>query len=251
MNVEIWVGILIVTVAVAAGIVQNIAGFGAGVVLLLVLPRFFDVVTAATLNQAICSGMTIIMAWRYRKYLEIKKVLIPALCFMVAAIFTIRMLKNIDLKWLGVAMGVFLLFLSLYYLFWQKKIDVHPTPLLAVVFGLLAGVLSGLFSIGATLMAMYFLALTADRNHYMADLQMTLAMSNIVSFSTRVISGLYTKDLIGLTVLGFAAILLGQFIGSKIAGRLNANTIKKIIYVLVGLTGIETIIKQLAGILAQ
>ena len=216
--------------------------------MLMVLPRFFNVLQATSLNQAICTGTTIILAVYFRKYIEWKKILAPGLAFMVAAIFTIRMLKNIDLAWLGAALGLFLLLLSFYYLFWAKKIEVHPTPLLAVVFGLLSGVLSGLFSIGATLMAMYFLAVTEDRNHYMADLQTVLAVNNIVSLSTRAATGLYTASLILPTAIGFGGILLGQFIGSRIAGKMDGEKIKRFIYVLVGLTGIETIIKQLMKI---
>ena len=249
MDEEMWMLVVIALTAVVAGMIQNIAGFGAGVVMLLVLPRFFDVITAASLNQAICAGMTVIMALRYRRYLEIRKILLPGAGFMAAVVITIRLVKNIDLNWLGAAMGLFLLLLSLYYLLWQKKIEVDPSPALALCFGVMAGVLSGLFSVGATLMAMYFLAVTGDRNHYMADLQTVLAVNNIVSLAARVSNGLYTADLAGITALGFGAILIGQFIGSRIAGRMNADKIKRFIYILVGLTGIETMIRQLAAIL--
>ena len=239
---------IILLTAVAAGMIQNLAGFGAGIVMLLVLPRFFDVVTAAALNQAICTGMTIIMALQFRKYLEWKKIILPGISFMIAVVITIRTLKNIDLSWLGAALGVFLLILSLYYLFWAKKIEINPTPLLAVVFGLLSGVLSGLFSIGATLMAMYMLAITEDRNHYMADLQTVLACNNIVSLTTRISAGIYTQSLILPTAIGFGGLLMGQFVGGRIAGRMNGEKIKQFIYILVGITGIETIIKQLIRI---
>ena len=242
---QTWIYLSLIIAAFLAGIIRSVAGFGAGIILLLVLPRFFDVITAATLNQAICTGLTIIMAIRYRKYIEGRKVLLPGIAFILASVVTIRLLKNLDLSWLGAALGFFLLALSLYYLFGAKRISIRPTPLLAVGFGLISGVLSGLFSIGVTLMAIYFLALTEDRNHYMGDLQSVMAVSNIISMSTRISAGFYTGDLILPTLVGFAGVLIGQQLGDRIAGRLNAEKINRFIYILVGLTGIETIIRQL------
>ncbi len=239
---------IIVAAAVVAGAIQNIAGFGASVILLMVLPRFFNVLEATTLTQTICTGTTIMLAFIFRKYIEWKKILLPGIAFMVAAVFTISQLKKFDLAWLGAALGLFLLILSLYYLFWQKKIEVHPTPLLAVAFGLLSGVLSGLFSIGATLMAMYFLAVTEDRNHYMANLQLLLAVNNVVSLYTRAATGILTASLILPSLIGFGGLLLGHLIGSRIAGKLDGEKLKRFVYVLVGVTGIETLIKQLMKI---
>ncbi len=241
--------IIIFVAAIAAGMIRSAAGFGAGIILLLVLPRFYDVVTSTTLNQAICTGMPIIVALQYRKYTEWKKTLLPGIAFIVASVCTIRLLKNIDLSWLGAAMGLFLLLLSIYYLFWAKKIEINPTPLTAVAFGLISGVLSGLFSIGVTLMAVYFLAITEDRNHYVADLQSMMAVTNLFSLATRVSTGFYTASLIVPTLIGFTGMLLGQTVGDRICGRLNAERIKQFIYILVGITGIETLIKQMIRIL--
>ena len=237
--------VIILVAALLAGAIKSIAGFGAGVILLLVLSQFYDVIPSATLNQAICTALPIIMALQYRKYIEWKKVILPGVCFIVASVATIRLVKNIDLSWLGVMLGIFLVLLSLYYLFWAKNIRIEPTPLIAVVFGLVSGVLSGLFSIGVTLMAVYFLAVTEDRNHYMADLQSVMAVTSIISMATRISSGFYTQSLILPTVFGVAGVLAGLQLGKEIAGRLNAAKINRFIYILVGLTGIETIIKQL------
>lgn len=241
--------IIIAACAVLAGAIQSMAGFGAAIVLLLVLPRFFDVVTAAALNQAICMGTVIIMAVQFRKYTEWKKLLLPGLAFMLSSVVTIRLVKNANLHWLGAAFGVFLIVLALYYLFWQKNIKIDPTPLLAFCFGLISGVLSGLFSIGATLMAMYFLAVSEDRNHYMANLQTLMAFNNVVGISMRAATGIYTASLLLPTALGFAGILIGKGVGTHLAGKMDTQKLNRFIYVLVAVTGVETLIKQLGYIL--
>ena len=79
----------------------------------------------------------------------------------------------------------------------------------------------------------------------MGNLQFFLAATNTVSLSMRVVHGLYTANLILPTLVGFAAIFLGQRIGDRISGKLDSARINQFIYILVGITGIETILKQL------
>ena len=95
-------------------------------------------------------------------------------------------------------------------------------------------------------MALYFLAISEDRNVYIGNLQTLLSINNVVSLLTRALRGIYTADLILPTAVGFAGILLGQLFGSKIAGKLDAAKINLFIYILVGVSGIETLIKQLS-----
>lgn len=231
--------------AILAGVIQNIAGFGASIVLLLILPRFFDLLAAPALNSAISAGMTIILAIRYRKHTQFKLIWLPCFCFMAAAVSIIWVAKDIEMHVLGAAFGVFLIALSAYALFFQKRIHIRPTPLLAVVFGLLAGVLSGLFAIGATAMALYFLSISKDRNAYMGNLQTLLAINNTTSLITRAVRGIYTVDLILPTLIGFAGIMIGQKLGSKVSGKMDGEKLTRFIYIIVGITGVETLIKQL------
>ena len=231
--------------AVVAGIIQNIAGFGASIVMMLVLPRFFGIVAAPALNQAISTGMTIIMACRYFRYMEFKKVVLPMIFYLAASLSVIWFVKDMDLHLIAILFGVFLLALAIYFFFFQKKIRLHPTPAAAAGCGLIGGTLSGLFSIGATAMALYFLSCTDRREDYMGNLQFFLAATNTVSLSMRVVRGLYTADLILPTLVGFAAIFLGQRIGDRISGKLDPARINQFIYILVGITGIETILKNL------
>ena len=130
-------------------------------------------------------------------------------------------------------------------MFVQKNLKVSASPLTGAVCGLISGALSGLFSIGAPTMALYFRAITEDRDHYFADLQTTMAVSNVISTSVRIQQGLYTPELVPPTVIGFFGILLGQYLGGKVRGRLNADSINRFIYLMVLLSGINTLMKYM------
>ena len=204
--------VIVGTSAAVAGIVQNIAGFGAGIILMMILPHFYGVLGAPALNTGICMVMTTLLAIRYRKYLSF---------------------------------GIFFIVLALYFMFVQKNLKVSGNPIVGAVCGLISGALSGLFSIGAPTMALYFRAVTEDRNHYFASLQTLLAVANTVSTITRINRGLYPADLILPSVVGFLGLLAGQFIGSKVGKNLDAEKLNKFIYIMVLLSGINTLVKYI------
>ena len=133
----------------------------------------------------------------------------------LASALVIPIAGKADLRLLGIAFGVFFILLALYFMFVQKNLKVSASPLTGAVCGLISGALSGLFSIGAPTMALYFRGITKDRDHYFADLQTTLAVSNVISTSVRIQQGLYTPELVPPTVIGFFGILLGQYLGVK------------------------------------
>lgn len=237
--------LVVIAVSVVAGAIQNIAGFGAGIIMMLIFPYFYGIIGAAAMNQGICTGMTILLALKYRKWLDPKVVALPIVCYLITSIGTLLFIKNIDLSVLSSIFGVFLMALSLYFLHFQKRVKLNPTPLAAIASGSIAGVLSGLFSLGAPAIALYMLAITDSRETYMGNLQPLFAITNFAGLSMRVVQHYYTMDMLLPAVFGFVALLLGQWIGSRIAGKMSGEKINQVIYLLVGISGAITLCKQL------
>lgn len=236
---------MVAAIAVAAGAVQNIAGFGAGIILLLVLPHYYGVLGAPAVNAGICGLMTIMMSIRYRRHLRLRTIALPMVCFSLMLVVSIRMVKNVDLRALGIAFGLFLTALALYFMFVQKNLKLSGKPWVGAVCGLLAGTFSGLFSVGAPIMALYFRAVTDDRDHYFASTQTLLAVTNAVATATRISRGIYTPDMVVPTLVGFGGILLGQVIGGRMSKDLDAERINRFIYLMVLLSGVTTLVKYL------
>ena len=55
--------LIVAMTAAAAGTLQTVTGLGAAVVLMLVLPHLFGVVTASALSMSICIALTASLAW--------------------------------------------------------------------------------------------------------------------------------------------------------------------------------------------
>lgn len=96
--------VIVGTSAAVAGIVQNIAGFGAGIILMMILPHFYGVLGAPALNTGICMVMTTLLAIRYRKYLSFRTIVVPLACFLLTTVTSIWLVGSADLHLLGIAL---------------------------------------------------------------------------------------------------------------------------------------------------
>ena len=56
----------------------------------------------------------------------------------------------------------------------------------------------------------------------------------------------YTAELLPVSALGIAAILAGRQLGLGVSGKLNAERVKKLVFLCVGITGVLTLAQQLA-----
>ena len=155
--------------AALGGFVQSITGFGAAVVMMTILPYFFTMAVAPSVSTSICLGLTVTLAWKLRKSIDLKLTLPPTLLYAAASVTAIRFIGSMDLRVMTMVFGAFLMLLGAYLLLTEKKAAIRVTPVVTVVCGLLAGVCGGLFSIGGPIMAIYYLAATDSRESYLAN----------------------------------------------------------------------------------
>ena len=231
--------------AVLAGMVQTVTGFGSGVVLIMILPRFFDMLAAPAINNVVSMGLTVVLSWQYRKHIDFKTVVRPAVPFAAASAAAIWASKRMDLSVLGVVFGVFLMGLSLYFFLFDQRVRLKadlPTVLFCSV---VSGVFAGLFGVGGPLMALYFVQITRDRREYVGTIQFFFTITNSFTFLTRIFSGTFTLSLLPVTLAGLGGILVGKHLGVRVGDRLDADSMKKIIYVFVGISGVITLVQEL------
>lgn len=231
--------------AVCAGIVQTVTGFGAGIVLMTVMPHFFDMVAASAITSAINLGLTTTLVWRYRRFVRFELVTMPTFVYTLSAIVIINFLSFFNLKKLSIAFGVFLLLLSLYYLVFSEHASGSKKWWIVFLCSLISGLSSGLFGIGGPLMATCFLVMTDNYERYTGNLQFLFLIAGIFNFFARIANGIYTVDMLPLTLLCCLFINVGKRLGIAVAGRMNARAIKKTVYLFVGLSGVMVLLENL------
>lgn len=231
--------------SILAGVIQTITGFGSGIVLIAVLVRYYSMVTAPAINTSVTLGLTVALSWKYRKSIDLRLIAVPVIVYMAASVGVISIVEYINLNTLAILFGVFLVALSVYFLLYADKVTVKTGRLSAVLCSFVSGIFSGLFGIGGPVISLYMLVATNDRESYVANLQLLFALTNVANMCARIYRGIYTVDLIPVTVLGIIGINLGKWIGISVADRLNTEWIKRIVYLFVGVSGVTTLIQHL------
>ena len=228
-----------------AGLVQSVTGFGAGVVMLMVFPYYLDMLHAPALSTAIVVGSAASIAWKFRKQVNLRLVIPIAAVYLCLSISSITVAKRLNLDLLSMAFGVFLILLSAYYLCFSKSIALRPSLATTIVCGAVSGLCGGLFGVGGPLLSLYFLASSEDKKSYIANIQTVFFITNTTNTITRIFHGIYTLDLLPLTLLGLVGISIGNMCGLRILDRINIDRMKTIVYIFVGISGVLNVLEYL------
>lgn len=235
----------LIAASFVAGIVQTITGFGAGVVIMMFLPYFFDLVAAPAINSTICMGLSAGLAWKNRHKLSWRLFGIPLLIYACFGMVCIQLVKGINLDWLGTAFAVFLILLSVYFLFVAKSMTLKPTPAVAFLCSMISGVCGAFFGIGGPLMAIYYSAITHDREEYLGNIQLVFCVSGLLMTLSRVANGIYTPAMLPMSIVGILSVRLGSMAGGRIAEHLSADALRRVVYIGVGVSGAIMLVQKL------
>jgi len=235
----LWIAVVVM--ATLSGVVQAISGFGAGIMMMLVLPHFFDMITSSAIGSAVSIGITATLAWKFRRHMDFKITLLPAVVYMACSLTVLNFIQGMDMKVLTLVFGVFLVALSLYSLVFSKRMKLEANWRTGAVCAAISGICSGLFGIGGPLMAVYFVSAAKDKEAYIGSLQGMFCVTSSVNLLMRITKGIYTLDLLPLTLVGMLCINVGKLLGLRIVDKLNADTFRKVVYAFVGIAGLLTI----------
>ena len=232
--------ITILLIAVIAGVVQGVTGFGAGIVMMMVLPMFFELLgTAAGVSTAICLVLIIMMVYNYREFVDFKKIIPPACLYVVVSSCVIVLSKYINQAIMKKVFGVFLVLLCVYYLFINKSNDRKQLhPVVKVLFIVISAACDGLFGIGGPLMVIYFLSTTHSTHEYLGNIQAFFMINCIYNTCFRFYNGIIGLQHLPYFAIGWIGILTGGFVAGKVVDKLDTVLLQKLTYIMIGIAGI-------------
>lgn len=236
----IWIVILM---AFLGGMVQGITGFGGGIVMMMVFPMVFPLTQAAGINAAILVFLNTTMVYVYRKHINFKMVLPVFLFSIVVSTLTIKVAAGSSPLLIKKLFGVFLLCLGVYYLFLKK--DGRPDPMnlaVSLLFLTVSAVCDGLFGVCGPMLVIYFLSRCEERYEYLANLTTSFLLLGGYNTCVRIYTGILQTEHLPYILCGAAAIIAGGLIAKKIADRLNAALLTKLIYVMIIVSGINNVL---------
>ena len=235
--------LVILLTALVAGFVQSVTGFGGAVVMMMTLPHFFPMKISTALAGLLTIPMCLELVWMYRQKIHPRKVLFPALIYLLSSGFFIRLAAGIDLEGLKAAFGLLLMALAAYFNFFSQRIHIRANVPTALVCGGFSGLTGGLFGIGGPLMVLYYLSTTKDKEEYLGTINLLFTITESYSALLRYQHGFFSSVQGNLILCGVVAILIGRCFGSRVVDRLDGEKLKKLVYLLLALSGLITFLR--------
>jgi uncharacterized membrane protein YfcA len=229
----------VILVGFGAAFVQRVSGFGLGIFTMMFLPHFMPSHTAAATISCIFSCYTTTFnSIRYRKNVAYKTAIPMLAAALISIPIAVYFAAKVSAKIFEILLGSVLVILSIYFLFFNKKIKIKPTVPNGIVAGTLGGALNGLFSTGGPPAVLYLTSATPDNITYFATIQFYFCLTNVYSIANRAINGMITPDLILYGLVGIIGCIGGDLLGRKVFDKLDAKKLKYVIYIGMIISGV-------------
>lgn len=185
------------------------------------------------------------IAYRERKAIDPKLCLPLAALVVLGSIPGMLLLKNADTGAVKLIFGVVIVLLGVEMLLRERQaIKAKESRGMLALIGLLSGVLCGLYGVGALLGA-YIGRVAKDASAFRANICVVFFVENTLRIVLYCAAGLLNTGMAlqALRLLPFA--LAGLFLGARSADYISEKTVKRLVIVLLILSGISLVIGQL------
>lgn len=231
--------------AASAYFIKGLCGFANTLVFTSILSFGVANANISPIDLLLGYPTNIILTWKNRKKLGPKVYLPLAAMVLAGSVPGALLLKNVDARVIKLVFGVVVVLLGAEMLSreYSKRKLRSSKPVLLLI-GVTAGVLSGMFGVGA-LLAAYVSRVTEGGDAFKANISAVFIADNTFRIVLYSVLGLLTFDTVKfvLTLLPFA--LLGLFAGMRCSSRMDEKLVRKITSVLLILSGISLILKNL------
>ena len=242
MELDLLPIILLILIGAGAGFVQRVAGFGLGIFAMLFLPYLMPHTAAAAVACLFSCCTSSYNAVKHRKSVHFSTLLPLLAGALVVVPIAVRFSTKVPDDRLKPLLGAVLILLSIYFLFFSRRIHIRPNVPAGLLCGGMGGALSGLFSAGGPPIVLYLIHATEDKAVYFATIQFYFAVNNIYTTAVRAANGIITGPVLLCAAVGVIGCFAGDRIGSRVFDRLDGQKVKLVIYAGMILSGVLMIV---------
>ena len=221
--------------------VQTVAGFGSALLALPVLLTTLGLQEAVALISVFFFLFSCYQVFKNRKLADrdtVIKLIVGIALGLVAGILLLKYGRPLILK---KGLGVFILIYVGYLLLKQKKIAWFDK--FGLFFGFGSGFFSGLFSTGGPLCVVYVYNKMFNADVFRATVIVVLGLTDFIKLPLLIFSGILTPSVLLTALYVLPFFLLAIFLGQKTYKRINEDVFRKILMVLLVLSGVFLIIR--------
>lgn len=234
--------VLAVMVSLAGSFIQSTTGFGYAVTVMAIWPIFLPFKTAVVAELATALFMSTAIALRYRKHIVWRQLLWPVAASFVMNGVGVILLDKISEHGLRRMLGVVLVALAIWFVFFSERIHVRPTAVNGILAGSLSGLAGGLCSIGGPPIVAYYINAFEDKREYTATTQMFFIASIVWLLMLHIVRGNVDLAVIEVSAVSLIGLAVGTAAGMALFKKLPMGIIKKLVYAFMMVMGIYTVI---------
>ena len=226
--------------------VKGVAGIGNTLVVTSAMSYTRTNAEITPVELLLCVPTNLAVTWVYRRHISWKLALAPLGMVLAGDMLGVLLLKNVDVTVMKAVFGAVLILLSVEQL-WRElrgKPGRQTHPALMLLLGISAGVLCGLFGVGA-LLAAYLSRVTTDDNTYKGTMSVIFTVENSFRVIAYSVTGLLTRASLVNAAMLLPFMALGLFLGIRLSKRMNARTMRIIIGVMLLISGVPLVMAGL------
>lgn len=183
----------------------------------------------------------LIISWKERKSIDWKTCIPLAIMVIIGSLSGVLFLKNADIIVVKIIFGVLVILVGVEMLFRELAGKMKKqSKILLTVIGVLSGFLCGLYGVGALLGA-YIGRTTSDSKSFKANICTVFIIENTFRIIVYTIYGIITLAAIKRALLLAPFMLVGLGAGMVSAKKIDDRIVKKIVIVMLIISGIALI----------
>jgi uncharacterized protein len=239
-------GLIICLIALLAGFTQGLSGFGSVLVALPLLALFLDFNTAVPLVSTWGMTINLILVVQLRPHMRLQHIGPLTVAALPGIPLGVYILTHVAVRVLELLLGGLLVVFSLYFL-WSGGKTRRLSRGWAYVAGFSSGILGGSLASSGPPVIVYTALQPWPKDEIKSTLTGYFFLSGLVIIAAQAVSGLFTPEVLNLSLFSIPFIVLGVFLGSAFYHRLATARYRQIVVGLITLLGLLTLIKALGG----
>lgn len=237
--------LLWILAAVLAYYVKGLCGFANTLVFTSVLAYGENNASITPVDLLVGVPANALMAWKYRKESDWHVWLPMAVILFIGIIPGTFFLKNVDAHMIKIVFGVIVVLLGVEMLLRERQTKTQKSSKIVMfTIGILSGILCGLFGVGA-LLAAYFSRTTSDSRAFKGSLSIVFLLENLFRIVLYTVTGVFTWTILQRAALMLPCMVVGLFLGMKSSSMLNEKTAKRVVIIMLIISGISLIVTNL------
>ena len=226
---------------VCAYFIKGLCGFANTLVFSTILSFSTNNVNISPVELVLGLPSNIMISYKERKSVDWKVCLPLASLVLLGDIPGILLLKNTNTQVIKGIFGFVIIAIGVEMLLREYMRKTKKSQLLLITIGILSGILCGLYGIGA-LLAAYMGRVTDNSSSFKGNLCIVFLIDNLFRLVMYGVTAIITLATLKQSVILFPFMALGLFLGMKGSSFLDEKKIKKLVIIMLILSGVSLIV---------